>query len=689
MAEEQTAASVTEQKEGKGREPGTFQLVSDYKPSGDQPEAIKELVEGVKEGKQCQVLMGATGTGKTFTISNVIEQVGRPTLVFAHNKTLASQLYAEFKEFFPHNHVEYFVSYFDYYQPEAYIPKSDTYIDKNTKTNEELDMLRLAAANAALNHRDTIIVASVASIYGASNPDQYRDMIETVRVGQEIDRRELMQFLVRQQYKRNDMDPVRGTFRVRGDAIEISPGHTDRYLIRIEMFGDEIDRITQVDPLTGKVQQAYSVYNIYPANGYATSMDIMRRAAGTIEAELEDRLKFYKEEGKPLEAERLEQRCRYDIEALREFGVCPGIENYSRHIDGRKPGEKPYTLFDYLPEDFLLVVDESHASLPQIRGMYNGDRARKETLVEYGFRLPSALDNRPLTFPEFEQVTGQSIFVSATPGDYELEKTNQHVVEQIIRPTGLLDPEVEVRPTEGQIDDLVDEIRQRIAAGERTLVTTLTVRMAEDLTEYLKNLDIKVAWLHHEVKTIERTEIIYDLREGKYDVLVGINLLREGLDMPEVSLVAILDIPEVGLIAILDADKEGFLRSRRSLIQIIGRAARNAHGKVIMYGDKMTDSMKEAIAETKRRRGIQMRYNEEHGIVPKTVLKPIRDIVRSKETKAEASRYLKKKKIGKKAAQKLIEDMELEMREAAKELDFERAAQLRDMILELKAESAA
>lgn len=662
----------------KTAEPGTFQLVSSYKPSGDQPEAIQELVEGVKEGKQWQVLMGATGTGKTFTISNVIAQVGRPTLVFAHNKTLASQLYAEFKEFFPHNHVEYFVSYFDYYQPEAYIPKSDTYIDKNTKTNEELDMLRLAAANAALNHRDTIIVASVASIYGASNPEQYRDMIETIRVGQEIDWQELMRFLVSQQYKRNDMDPVRGTFRVRGDTIEISPGHTDRYLIRIEMFGDEIDRITQVDPLTGKVQQAYSVYNIYPANGYATSMDIMRRAAGTIEEELEERLKFYKEEGKPLEAERLEQRCRYDIEALREFGVCPGIENYSRHIDGRKPGEKPYTLFDYLPEDFLLVVDESHASLPQIRGMYNGDRARKETLVEYGFRLPSALDNRPLTFPEFEQVTGQSIFVSATPGDYELEKTDNHVVEQIIRPTGLLDPEVEVRPTEGQIDDLVDEIRQRIAAGQRTLVTTLTVRMAEDLTEYLKNLDIKVAWLHHEVKTIERTEIIHDLREGKYDVLVGINLLREGLD-----------IPEVGLIAILDADKEGFLRSRRSLIQIIGRAARNASGKVIMYGDKMTDSMKEAISETKRRRAIQMQYNEEHGIVPKTVLKPIRDVVRSKETKAETSRYLKKKKLGKKGTQKLIEDMELEMREAAKELDFERAAQLRDMILELKAESGS
>jgi len=681
MRKEETMESTNEQSTKDSRktaEPGTFQLVSSYKPSGDQPEAIQELVEGVKEGKQWQVLMGATGTGKTFTISNVIAQVGRPTLVFAHNKTLASQLYAEFKEFFPHNHVEYFVSYFDYYQPEAYIPKSDTYIDKNTKTNEELDMLRLAAANAALNHRDTIIVASVASIYGASNPEQYRDMIETIRVGQEIDRQELMRFLVSQQYKRNDMDPVRGTFRVRGDTIEISPGHTDRYLIRIEMFGDEIDRITQVDPLTGKVQQAYSVYNIYPANGYATSMDIMRRAAGTIEEELEERLKFYKEEGKPLEAERLEQRCRYDIEALREFGVCPGIENYSRHIDGRKPGEKPYTLFDYLPEDFLLVVDESHASLPQIRGMYNGDRARKETLVEYGFRLPSALDNRPLTFPEFEQVTGQSIFVSATPGDYELEKTDNHVVEQIIRPTGLLDPEVEVRPTEGQIDDLVDEIRQRIAAGQRTLVTTLTVRMAEDLTEYLKNLDIKVAWLHHEVKTIERTEIIHDLREGKYDVLVGINLLREGLD-----------IPEVGLIAILDADKEGFLRSRRSLIQIIGRAARNASGKVIMYGDKMTDSMKEAISETKRRRAIQMQYNEEHGIVPKTVLKPIRDVVRSKETKAETSRYLKKKKLGKKGTQKLIEDMELEMREAAKELDFERAAQLRDMILELKAESGS
>lgn len=651
----------------------SFELVSAYKPSGDQPEAIKELVDGVKEGKKFQVLLGATGTGKTFTISNVIAQVNRPVLVFAHNKTLASQLYAEFKEFFPHNHVEYFVSYFDYYQPEAYLPKTDTYIDKSTKTNEELDMLRMAAANSALHHRDTIIVASVASIYGASNPKQYEDMIETVKVGQQLDRRELMSFLVRQQYKRNDLDNARGTFRVRGDTIEISPGHTDRYLIRIELFGDEIERIAEVDPVTGKVQQAYSMYNIYPANGYATSMDIMYRAANSIEEELEERLKYYDQQGKPLEKERLEQRCRYDLEAMREFGFCPGIENYSRHIDGRKAGERPYTLFDYMPKDYLLVVDESHASLPQIRGMYNGDRSRKETLVEYGFRLPSALDNRPMTFPEFEGMVNQAIFVSATPGDYELEKTDDHVVEQIIRPTGLLDPVVEVRPTQGQIDDLVDEIRERIKKGERTLVTTLTVRMAEDLTAYLKNMDIKVAWLHHEVKTIERTEIIHDLREGKYDVLVGINLLREGLDIPEVS-----------LIAILDADKEGFLRSRRSLIQIIGRAARNAEGKVIMYGDKMTDSMKQAIDETNRRRQIQMNYNEKHHIVPKTVFKPIRDIVRSKETRKEAAKYLKRKKIGKKAGEKMIMEMESEMRQAAKELDFERAAQLRDMIIELK-----
>ncbi|MFA1014895.1 excinuclease ABC subunit UvrB [Dubosiella newyorkensis] len=650
-----------------------FELVSAYKPSGDQPEAIKELVEGIKEGKKAQVLLGATGTGKTFTISNVIAQVNKPTLVFVHNKTLASQLYSEFKEFFPNNHVEYFVSNFDFYQPEAYVPKTDTYIDKNTKTNDELDMLRMAAVNSVLHHRDTIIVASVASIYGASNPEQYKNMIETIRVGDVIDRNELMLKLVHQQYKRNDIDPVRGTFRVRGDTIEITPGHTEAYLIRIEMFGDEIERICEVDPLTGKLNAAYQIYNIYPANGYATSMDIMKRAAKNIETELEERLHYFDEMGKPLEKERLEQRCRYDIEALREFGVCPGIENYSRHIDGRKPGERPYTLFDYFPDDFLLVVDESHVSLPQVRGMFNGDRARKQTLVDYGFRLPSALDNRPLKFNEFESMTPQSIFVSATPGDYELEKTNHHVVEQIIRPTGLLDPEVEVRPIEGQIDDLVDEIKERVARNERTLVTTLTVRMAEDLTSYLKNMDLKVAWLHHEVTTIERTEIIHDLREGKYDVLVGINLLREGLDIPEVS-----------LIAILDADKEGFLRSRRSLIQIIGRAARNAQGKVIMYADKITESMDEAIKETARRRKIQMEYNERHHITPKTIIKPIHDVVRSKETKEVTRKYLAKKKISKKDKEKMLENLRKEMKEAAKELDFERAAELRDMIIELE-----
>ncbi len=603
----------------------------------------------------------------------MIAQVNKPTLVFAHNKTLASQLYSEFKEFFPHNHVEYFVSYFDYYQPEAYMPKTDTYIDKNTKTNEELDMLRMAAVNAALHHPDTIIVASVASIYGASNPDQYKNMIETIHVGDVIERNELMLKLVGQQYKRNDFESARGTFRVRGDTIEIMPGHTDAYMIRIEMFGDEIERICETDPLTGKINAAYQMYNIYPANGYATSMDIMKRAASTIEKELEERLAYFDSMGKPLEHERLEQRCRYDIEALREFGVCPGIENYSRHIDGRKEGERPYTLFDYFPDDYLLVVDESHVSLPQIRGMFNGDRARKEVLVEYGFRLPSALDNRPLKFDEFEEICPQAIFVSATPGDYELERTGNQVIEQIIRPTGLLDPVVEVRPIEGQIDDLVDEIRERVARNERTLVTTLTVRMAEDLTSYLKNMDLKVAWLHHEVTTIERTEIIHDLREGKYDVLVGINLLREGLDIPEVS-----------LIAILDADKEGFLRSRRSLIQIIGRAARNADGKVIMYADKITQSMQEAIDETARRRAIQMEYNEKHHIVPKTIIKPIHDIVRSKETKESAKKYLKRKKIGKKEKEKMIADLTAEMKEAARELDFERAAELRDMIIELE-----
>ncbi|WP_276885640.1 excinuclease ABC subunit UvrB [Allobaculum stercoricanis] len=651
-----------------------FELVSPYPPAGDQPEAILKLVQGIQNGEQHQVLLGATGTGKTYTMANVIAQVNRPTLVFAHNKTLASQLYSELKEFFPHNHVEYFVSYFDYYQPEAYMPKTDTYIDKNTKTNEELDMLRMAAVNSALHHQDTIIVASVACIYGASNPDQYRDMIDTIHVGDLIDRQELLMKLINQQYQRNDVDQTRGTFRVRGDVIEIAPGHTDRYIIRIEMFGDEIERICEVEPLTGQLIQAYNFYNLYPASGYATSMDIIHKAANQIEEELKDRLDYFDQMNKPLEKERLEQRCRYDIEALREFGVCPGIENYSRHIDGRKPGETPYTLFDYFPDDFLMIIDESHVSLPQIRGMFNGDRARKQTLVDYGFRLPSALDNRPLTFDEFEKKAKQTIYVSATPGDYELEQTQGEIIEQIIRPTGLLDPIVEVRPTLGQIDDLVGEINDRIARNERTLVTTLTVRMAEDLTEYLKNLNIKVAWLHHEVKTIERVEIIQDLRKGKYDVLVGINLLREGLDIPEVS-----------LITILDADKEGFLRSKRSLIQIIGRAARNAQGKVIMYGDTITESMQYAIDETARRRSIQVAYNQAHGIVPKTIIKPIREVVHSKETKQMTAKYLKKKqKLSKKDTATYIAELEKEMRQAAADLDFERAAELRDMIFELK-----
>ncbi len=655
---------------------GMFELVSQYQPQGDQPQAIEKLVKGIQEGKKEQVLLGATGTGKTFTISNVIAQVNKPTLVFVHNKTLAGQLYSEFKEFFPHNRVEYFVSNFDYYQPEAYIPSSDTYIDKNATTNMDLDMLRMAAVNSILERRDTIIIASVACIYGASNPEQYRDMFFSLHIGDHIERKELMGKLVAQQYTRNDMDLQRGTFRVRGDVIEVGLGHSDSYILRIEMFDDEIERITECDPLTGKVLNAYTVYVVYPASGYATSMDIIRHAADTIGVELEERLAELEKEGKLLEKQRLEQRARYDMEALREFGVCPGIENYSRHIDGRKPGERPYTLFDYFPDDFLLVVDESHVSLPQVRGMYNGDRARKEVLVNYGFRLPSALDNRPLRFEEFESMIHQAVFISATPGDYELGKVNGEVVEQIIRPTGLLDPEVEVRPTQGQIDDLVDEIRTRIEKNERVLITTLTVRMAEDLTTYLKGMDFKVAWLHHEVKTIERTEIIRDLRKGKYDVLIGINLLREGLDIPEVS-----------LIAILDADKEGFLRSERSLIQIIGRAARNAHGKVIMYGDAITESMQKALDETNRRRTIQIAYNEEHHIVPQTIIKPIHEVVRSKETQEMTAKYMNKKsKMAKKDKERLLSDLEKEMREAAKVLDFERAAELRDILMKLRSE---
>lgn len=653
-----------------------FDLVSEFSPQGDQIKAIEQLTDGIMEGKKHQVLLGATGTGKTFTVSNVIAKVNKPTLVFVHNKTLAGQLYSELKEFFPNNRVEYFVSNFDYYQPEAYIPSSDTYIDKTATTNQELDMLRMAAENSVLERRDTIIVASVACIYGASNPDLYRNMFFNLRVGEVIDRKELLQKLVSRQYKRNDMDLQRGCFRVRGDNIEIGLGHTDAYILRIEMFDDEIERICEVDPLTGKVQQAYQVYVMYPASGYATPKEQLERACITIEAELKERLAELKSQDKLLEAQRLEQRALYDMEALREFGVCPGIENYSRHIDGRKPGETPYTLFDYFPDDFLLIVDESHVSLPQVRGMYNGDRARKETLVNYGFRLPSALDNRPMRFEEFTTMINQAIYVSATPGDYELAQTHGEIVEQIIRPTGLLDPEVEVRPTAGQIDDLVDEIRTRIERNERVLITALTVRMAEELTNYLKQLDLKVGWLHHEVKTIERSEIIRDLRLGKIDVLIGINLLREGLDIPEVS-----------LIAILDADKEGFLRSERSLIQIIGRAARNSDGRVIMYADKMTDSMSKAINETNRRRSIQIQYNIDHGIVPKTIIKPVHEVMHSKETQEMATAYMKKKnKLGKKDKVKLLESLEKEMKEAAKALDFERAAELRDMIIELRGE---
>lgn len=655
-----------------------FKLVSQYSPMGDQPTAIKQLVEGIRAGKKEQVLLGGTGTGKTFTVSNVIAQVNKPTLVLAHNKTLAGQLYSELKEFFPENRVEYFVSNFDFYQPEAYIPKSDTYIDKNAKTNYEIEMLRSAAMNSLLERRDTIVVASVASIYGLGNPEQYREMIFSLRVGQEIDRRELLTYLVDRQYQRNDIEQSKGTFRVRGDVIEIVPGHTESWLIRIELFGDEVEGISEVDPLTGKVLGRYKTYTIYPAYGYVTKKEQMLHACDTISEELQDRLQYFKDAMKPLEYERLDQRTRHDIEMLREVGMCPGIENYSRHIDGRLAGQRPYTLIDYFPDDFLMIIDESHVMLPQVRGMFNGDRSRKETLVEYGFRLPSALDNRPLRFEEFEDIIHQVIYVSATPGDYELEKTHGEYAEQIIRPTGLLDPIIDVRPTKNQIDDLIDEIHERIEKNERVLITTLTKRMAEDLSAYLKEVGLKVAYLHSDTKTLERTEILRDLRLGKYDVLVGINLLREGLDLPEVSLVCILD-----------ADKEGFLRSERSLIQTIGRAARNANGKVIMYGDHITESMQKAIDETNRRRQIQEAYNKEHHIIPQTIHKEIHDLIQGKETMEEASSLLQKgKKATKQAKKKLIDDLEKEMKEAAKVLDFERAMELRDIILELKGEKS-
>ena len=645
-----------------------FELVSNYKPSGDQPEAIEKLVDGIKSGKKDQVLLGVTGSGKTFTMANVIKKVNKPTLVLAHNKTLAGQLYAEFKELFPNNHVCYFVSYYDYYQPEAYVPSTDTYIEKDSSINDEIDELRHAATSALISNRDVIVVASVSCIYGIGEKEEYEKNMLTINVGDIIKREYILSRLVDMLYERNNLDFKRGTFRAQGDIIDVIPTNEHEKAVRIELFGDEVDRISEIDVLTGKVLGSKKSVSIFPASHFVTSDDKLKEAIKRIEDELEDRLIYLRENNKLLEAERLEQRTRYDIEMLKETGFCSGIENYSRHLSGRKEGETPTTLIDFFPDDFLLFVDESHVTLPQVRGMYNGDRARKQNLVDYGFRLPSALDNRPLRFEEFEKKLNQTIYVSATPGDYELEKVNNEVVEQIIRPTGLLDPLIEVRKTKGQIDDLVSEINKRIEKNERVLITTLTIRMAEELTNYLKELDIKVAYLHTEVKTLERLKIIRDLRLGEYDCVVGINLLREGIDIPEVS-----------LIAILDADKEGFLRSERSLIQTIGRCARNANGKVIMYADNMTDSMKKAISETERRRGIQEEYNKAHGIVPKTIIKEIRDLISNRieeektDIKANAINY-----------KEVMDNLEKEMKKAAKELDFERAMELRDALFEIK-----
>ena len=648
-----------------------FKIVSKFKPSGDQPQAIEKLVQGIEDGKKEQVLLGATGTGKTFTIANVIEKTNKPTLVLAHNKTLAGQLYSELKEIFPENRVEYFVSYYDYYQPEAYVPSSDTYIEKDSSINEEIDELRHAATSALMSRRDVIVVASVSCIYGIGEVEEYKNKMLTLSVGEEIERNQVLTKLIDMLYERNDLDFKRGTFRVRGDVLEIIPANQKTTGYRIEFFGEEIDRISEIDTLTGVVTTNLKNISIFPASHFVVSDDKLHAALGRIRKELADRLKELKENNKLLAAERLEQRTNYDLEMLEETGFCSGVENYSAPMAGRDPGETPTTLMDFFPDDYLLVVDESHVTLPQVRGMYNGDRARKMNLVDYGFRLPSALDNRPLKYNEFEKKINQAIYVSATPGDLELEHTNNEYIEQIIRPTGLLDPTIEVRKTEGQIDDLVGEINERIAKDERVLITTLTIRMAEELTNYLKELDIKVAYLHSEVKTLERMQIIHDVRAKKYDVLVGINLLREGLDIPEVS-----------LIAILDADKEGFLRSNRSLIQTIGRCARNANGHVIMYGDKITDSMQTAITETARRRSIQEKYNEEHGITPKTIKKEIRDVITNT---AEVDDSKKQKKMSKKELALTIEKIEQEMREAAKSLDFERAMELRDILFEIKA----
>ncbi len=652
-----------------------FKLKCAYQPTGDQPQAIQKLSENVLEGKKAQILLGATGTGKTFTISNVIQKVNKPTLVLAHNKTLAGQLYSEFKEFFPENAVEYFVSYYDYYQPEAYVPSSDTYIEKDSSINDEIDKLRHSATSSLLERNDVIVVASVSSIFGLGDPNEYREHTISLRSGQEIERDELLKQLIEIQYERNDIDFQRGRFRVRGDVVELFPAAYDEKALRIEFFGDEIERIREVDPLTGEILAERAHVAIFPATHFMTNEERLGQAITKIEEELKQRCAELTEQGKLLEAQRLEQRTTYDIEMLKEMGYCSGIENYSRHMDGRMQGQAPYTLLDFFPEDFLIVVDESHVTMPQVRGMYNGDRSRKQMLVDYGFRLPSALDNRPLTLAEFEDHVHQIIYMSATPGPYEQEQTND-VIQQIIRPTGLLDPKIDVRPTAGQMDDLVAEINQRVARDERVFITTLTKKMAEDLTDYFKELRIKVKYLHSDIKTLERTQIIRELRLGNFDVLVGINLLREGIDVPEVSLVAILD-----------ADKEGFLRNERSLIQTIGRAARNENGHVIMYADTQTASMKAAIDETKRRRQIQEAYNKEHGIVPKTVKKDIRANISltSEQNASDTATQVDFSKLKRSEQKELLARLEAQMKQAAKQLDFETAATLRDTVFELKA----
>ncbi len=647
-----------------------FELVSKYQPSGDQPEAIKELVEGIEEGKKEQVLLGATGTGKTFTIANVIAKTNKPTLVLAHNKTLAGQLYSELKEFFPHNHVEYFVSYYDYYQPEAYVPSSDTYIEKDSSINDEIDELRHGATSSLINNRDVIVVASVSCIYGIGDKEDYVNSMLILSVGQKISRGEILDRLIDMTYERNDLDFHRGTFRVHGDTIDIILASEKSHGIKIELFGDEVDRICIFDPLTGALEKQVKNISIFPATHFVTSKEKLQEAIRRIQAELDTRLQYFKDNNKLLEEQRLRERVNYDIEMLKETGFCNGVENYSRHLALRDEGETPSTLMDFFPDDFLLVVDESHVTLPQVRGMYNGDRMRKQTLVDYGFRLPSALDNRPLKYEEFERKINQVIYVSATPGDYELEHTHNKYVEQIIRPTGLLDPKIEVRQTEGQVDDIISEINIRKNKNERVLITTLTIRMAEELTNYLKEVGIKVAYLHSEVKTLDRLKIIHDLRCGKYDCVVGINLLREGIDIPEVS-----------LICIMDADKQGFLRSTRSLIQTVGRAARNANGSVIMYADTISQAMDETIKETNRRRNIQEKYNEEHNITPKTIIKEIREVV-SNEIKDDGGK--EKTKMSKKDKALLMQSIETQMNEAAKNLDFERAMELRDILFEMK-----